>query len=374
MKKLILPAIKAMSPDYKLAVECLGKDQYREAFRVLDAMRRSDSQSPAANFLKAQMYQLGAGTEQNAKMAYRCYLNCVDVAKQRLDGMEILPDEALSMAYFEMAEMLYEGNGIGKDRASAAVFFGKSAKMGSNALAARKAGEIYATGDGVPADMKKALKMLEMSAGFGQGEVSAKAAFEAGKLYSSDGEGIPHNDEKALYWFEKAANMGLVSAVPFIALFYAEGVGCDEDLEYAEELAVIAKKYKVPEADEVLAYIRSKHRQAGAGAVDEQCQAAPVSVWEAIAKAMGEQKYSIARMLAEPYAKAGEPLACSILAMAYACKDEDEEADYDKALYWVEKARSCGLAQERYKQIAAGIAAAKQSGMNFVDVLFIDFA
>jgi len=55
-----------------------------------------------------------------------------------------------------------------------------------------------------------------------------KAEFQLGRAYE-DGNGVPHDDDRAAEWFHKAADQGNVDAQNSLGLMYAEGRGVQRD-------------------------------------------------------------------------------------------------------------------------------------------------
>ena len=91
-------------------------------------------------------------------------------------------------------------------------------------------GRMYAEGDGVPKDMKKAFEWSLKAAE--QGEVAAQ--FMVGAFYA-EGQGISRNDVKAAEWPRKAAEQGSDGAQFFLGRCYAEGTGVAKDPPKAAE-------------------------------------------------------------------------------------------------------------------------------------------
>ena len=49
----------------------------------------------------------------------------------------------------------------------------------------------------------------------------------------ADGEGVPEDDEEAVWWYRLAAEQGYASAQTILGLMYANGEGVPEDLVLA---------------------------------------------------------------------------------------------------------------------------------------------
>jgi TPR repeat protein len=89
-----------------------------------------------------------------------------------------------------------------------------------DAQAQLKLGGMYASGDGVDRDFRKATKYYRMAADQGL----ARAEYELALDYAN-GYGVKENEREALKWFRKAANQGLVEAQVDLGRAYANGRG-----------------------------------------------------------------------------------------------------------------------------------------------------
>jgi len=79
-------------------------------------------------------------------------------------------------------------------------------------------GSLYASGDGVPRDLKKALYWQEKAAEKGQ----AMAQFNLAVMYSR-GMGTEQNLSAAARWFQAAADQGIPEAYLHLGLFHERG-------------------------------------------------------------------------------------------------------------------------------------------------------
>ncbi len=89
-------------------------------------------------------------------------------------------------------------------------------------------GNCYFYGYGVSKDHEKAVYWYEKAANQG----AAYAQNNLGACYY-DGEGVPKDYEKAVYWYEKAANQGDAKAQCNLGYCYYEGEGVPKDYEKA---------------------------------------------------------------------------------------------------------------------------------------------
>lgn len=365
MAKLFVPDMGNPNSMYGRArAYILKEEHYDLAFSLLWGASSREKESAAISYVKGQMYENGIGTATDKKTAYRCYLNAVDAAKHRLNGNLPLSDEHISGAYFRMAEMLYQGEGVKQDRASAVAFFKEAARKGRSAHAAHNAGMMYAKGEGIPVDMKAALQMFEMAAGFGKGEASGLGALNAGVICLQEHPGLKQDYEKAVFWFGRALEMGCKQANRYMAMCCANGQGVPQDMDKAEQYAILAKQSGDPVADELLHKIRSKK-----GAEREE-DLASAKLPDRLGHALAMGDYFYVRLFAERYALAGNCDACVMLAIAYASSDGDEDApvDYDKAIYWARKAAENGMDKDKAEVLMSKILTAKREEREFFDI------
>ena len=115
---------------------------------------------------------------------------------------------------------IYIGGGIGTTVIGASL---------GNASAQTGLGVMYATGAGVTQSYDKALEWFEKAANQG----SSDAQFSLGVMYWSGG-GVSQNYTEALRWYRKAADQGNARARQNIGLMYRNGQGVKRD--YAEAL------------------------------------------------------------------------------------------------------------------------------------------
>jgi uncharacterized protein len=90
-------------------------------------------------------------------------------------------------------------------------------------------GARYLLGQGVPHDDAKALTYFEKAAKTGD----ASAANELGFMYAA-GKGTTRNYQKSFYWYQRAANKGIASAQYNLGLLYFHGLGHAPDKTLAK--------------------------------------------------------------------------------------------------------------------------------------------
>lgn len=107
--------------------------------------------------------------------------------------------------------MLYErGQGVGRDLASAATWYGRAAEQGSM-RAQTQLGGMYARGDGVAGDWDQAIAWWRRAAAQG----SERAKFHLGQAYHY-GSGVERDLEQALQWYDESAALGFHPAALLI--------------------------------------------------------------------------------------------------------------------------------------------------------------
>ena len=89
-------------------------------------------------------------------------------------------------------------------------------------------GWMYANGQGVPKDDQQAVFWYRKAADQGH----AKAQYNLGFMYAK-GEGVPKDDQQAVSWYRKAADQGNASAQYNLGLMYAKGEGVPKDDQLA---------------------------------------------------------------------------------------------------------------------------------------------
>ncbi len=92
------------------------------------------------------------------------------------------------------------------------------------------------------------------------------AALALGNLYAT-GEGVPRDDERAAYWYGRAAARGLPEAQFALGLLYATGQGVPRDLRLAHMWVNLAAVTSVPgswEARDRLADLMTREEIDGA--------------------------------------------------------------------------------------------------------------
>ncbi len=91
-------------------------------------------------------------------------------------------------------------------------------------------GLLYALGQGVPQDFKRAAEWYEKAAQQGV----AAAQYNLGVIYAN-GQGVPQNVTEARQWFARAAEQGVAQAEDSLGYFYGSGQGIPKNFAEAEK-------------------------------------------------------------------------------------------------------------------------------------------
>lgn len=125
-----------------------------------------------------------------------------------------------------------------KERASGLDLVKASAEKG-NTRDQYKLGMTYQYGNGVPIDLKKAIKWYRMAAEQGY----ATAQFNFAAMYST-GEGVPKNNKEAFKWYRMAAEQDHATSQVAIGEMYEKGESVPKDIVAAHAwYAVAASAY-----------------------------------------------------------------------------------------------------------------------------------
>lgn len=154
-------------------------------------------------------------------------------------------------AQYNLAVMLYKGNGVSRDKAEAVYWFLKAAEQG-DASAQYNLGVMYANDQELPNEYPrmangelyfevntgKSSSNVEKSAYWykkaaEQGHVAAQ--LNLGVMYNT-GAGVKQDYGQAARWYEKAAAKGNAKAELNLGILYDQGLGVSKDLKKAYDL------------------------------------------------------------------------------------------------------------------------------------------
>lgn len=125
---------------------------------------------------------------------------------------------------YELAQRLFEGQGVPQDQQAAVLWFQRAASSGL-APAQFRLGTLYNKGVGVQRDTAAAKRWYARAAEAG----NARAAHNLAVMYTEPVGETPDYVEAAK-WFRKAAELGVRDSAFNLAILYARGLGVDQDL------------------------------------------------------------------------------------------------------------------------------------------------
>jgi TPR repeat protein len=212
-----------------------------------------------AQFALGERYARGEGLEQDWYQACQWY--------QKAAEQEYAPAQCALAACFA------EGFGVKRDVAKAFLYFEKAAAQ-DDAKAQWKLGELYAAGiPGVAADTKQATQLCKRAAQ--AGFAPAQATF--GTLFAR-----AEKHERAVFWWEKAAEQGDLEAQFNLAHACLKGVGIQKNEARAWDLMLSAAQSGLPAAQGKLGLAYAT----GEGMVQDLIESAK---WFCLAAAQGDK-------------------------------------------------------------------------------------
>jgi TPR repeat protein len=174
-------------------------------FKKIDAERAFVACGQAARRSTASAAdQFRFGRAADAKMSY----------SEALEFYKKAADRGYAPAYYGLAILYSEGNGVPLDERAAITWYRKAAESGF-AGAQVNLGIAYAQGIGVPRDGRLALEWHRKAADQG----NLRAINDIGSLYW-EGNGVSANPYEAAKWFRAAADKGFSDAQYNLGLFH----------------------------------------------------------------------------------------------------------------------------------------------------------
>lgn len=331
---------------------------YRYGVRLMNKKKSLEMLEKAADagYSEAQIecyrtYDQGLGVERNPdkarywiekaaesgsmdaqfELGFKCYNRDTDYAKA-VQWFRKAAYNGHAEAQFYYAQMFFEGNGVAEDHKEALRWMEKSAQKGFS-TALFNCAVFYESGVGTAVDKAAAynyyakLAETKLSEDDTAKELFVMRASVKCAQMCYDGDGIPENTAKALYWYEKAAELGNVEAQKKCGQMYFDGEGTQADYYKAYHWFEEASGQGDDEAMFVYAYLNE------VGANGDMNKA--LACYEELA----EKGYSDAMV------KCGELYR----------KGCGTTGDFDKARYWLKKAIENGNdeAQEEYDLLEA---------------------
>lgn len=139
-------------------------------------------------------------------------------------------------AAYALGTLYLNGDGVDRNPAMAAAWFGRAAESG-HADAQTRLGDAYRLGIGVPTDIDAALGWYRKASDGG----SAAAAFTLARLYRL-GDGVRRDYERALKWLNIAAARDYAPAEHDLGQLYHEGIAVARDLQAASDWYIRAAR------------------------------------------------------------------------------------------------------------------------------------
>ncbi len=141
-------------------------------------------------------------------------------------------------ALFQLGMRYSEGNGVKRDMATSAKWFGHAAELGF-APAQYSIGSLYEKGIGVERDVDKAAEFYEQAAIQGNARAMHNLAVIAA---TGDPAGASPDMDRAVKWFTDAANLGIKDSQFNLGILYGQGLGVPQDLSESYKWFALAAK------------------------------------------------------------------------------------------------------------------------------------
>ena len=248
----------------------------------LDVLQKQAEEGNAtAQYQLAEMLFLGEGVPQNFVAA----LQWAGKSAEQKDPR----------ALYRVAAMLHQGNGIQRNTAQAGVMFQESLKglrelaKKSNPDAMGKLGTIFTTGVTAPSDLKEGLKWIRKSAEAGW----PKAQYDlAGHLLF--GRGVPLDKNEAIKWMKRAAKGGHANAQLNLGAANADADGMPRNLTSARQWLLKARRSGDPKLS-----VRAKQLLAKVEAGDLRALPDLKTLEAGAAKGVVDAQYRLGRIYKE---------------------------------------------------------------------------
>jgi TPR repeat protein len=138
---------------------------------------------------------------------------------QQIAALHARAQSGDSKAEVQLGMAYASGDGVAADEKEAVKWFRRAAEKG-NAAGEYSLAEMYLTGRGVEPDISQAVKWLSRAAESGD----ARAQFNLAALYV-EGQGVSKNKNEAVKWMRKAADQGLAAGQFGLGSMYEDGRG-----------------------------------------------------------------------------------------------------------------------------------------------------
>ena len=173
------------------------------AFNYFSKAAKSSIPFPWSFMSLGECYFYGIGTPIDYKQAMFWFNEAIKTIRY---------DFFLSNTYFCMGVIFQKGgNGIMIDLKQCCICYEQAAKLGLD-IAAMNLSNRYLNGEGVPKDLAKSLYWVEKAAEFGQkdAQLIVGISYIIGNYYDMQ---LPANKEKGINWIKKSAEQGNINAM-----------------------------------------------------------------------------------------------------------------------------------------------------------------
>lgn len=215
--------------------------------------------------------------------------------EQQTAALKARAEAGDAKAQVELGTAYASGQGVTADDREALKWFRKAAEK-SNPAGEYSLAEMYLTGRGISADLSEAGKWMRRAAEDGD----ARAQFNLAAMYTQ-GQGVAKDDNEAAKWMRKAADQGLAAGQFGLGSMYAHGKGVPQSAVEAVKWYRKAGDQGDPEALNNLAFLLATSAVASVRNPKEAIVTAQKAV-----DASGENP-SCLDTLATAYYEAGQP-------------------------------------------------------------------
>lgn len=348
----------AKNPNITEAVEKIYQRVNKSISETEDSMEVSHFLSsdelgnPETLYSLGRCYLKGDGKEQDYIKAVQCYRQAAELGHAGAQcnlgimyeqGKGIRIDEGKARYWYQKSAeqgdvvaqfllahiILIQSNGSKVEKLKAAEWYKKAAEQGYiNAQSAL--GKMYKNGHGVKQDyekakywFQKAYQLTRQSAELGNSD----AQYSLGNMYKHGTDVLEKNKEAAAEWYRKAARLGNSNAQFALGELYENGEGVTKS--YAESM--------------------NWYKKAGAqGNINALLRLGDMYTTGIEKDYLNAQKnYKAAENLLKKLAEHGKVSSQMRLASLYK-NGRIGEPDYDKAIYWYEKAAAAGNTSAMY--------------------------
>ena len=166
---------------------------------------------------------------------------------QSAQSVSSMAEKGDATAQYALGRQYEQGDGVGQDYGSAAIWYYMAAQQGL-AEAEAQLGLLYRAGRGVPQSDREAAVWLRKAAEQGV----ARAQSHLGFLYRA-GRGVVQDDKSAANWLRRAAEQGDANAQHNLGALYANGQGVpQEDITAHQWLNLAAANGNPVAADDLV--------------------------------------------------------------------------------------------------------------------------